>query len=63
MRSRVEIYQARADTCRHHAKLAKGASERNRLLKLADQWSKMAEDAKRQSSDRRVIATTPRKKK
>jgi len=63
MGSRAEIYRAKAETCRQHAKLAKDASERNRLLKLAEQWSKMAEDAKRQSSDRRVISTTSRKKK
>jgi len=63
MRSRAEIYQAKAETCRHHAKLAKDASERDRLLKLADQWSKMAEDATRRTSDRRVISATLRKKK
>src|SRR5262249_43614789 len=63
MRSRAEIHQARADTCRHRAKLAKDTSERDRLLELADQWLKMAEEAKRQPSDRRAISIFVRKKK
>jgi len=63
MRSRAEIYQAKADTYRHRAKLAKDASERDRLLEMADQWFKMAEDEKRGPSDRRVISTLLRKKK
>jgi hypothetical protein len=63
MRSRAEIYRAKAETCRHRAKLAKDTSERDRLLEMADQWSKVAEDAKRQPSDRRAVSAILRTKK
>jgi hypothetical protein len=46
--NRVALYQSNADACRHQATLLQNASNKERWLKLADQWSKMADEAKRQ---------------
>jgi hypothetical protein len=44
MSSRLEIFQERAKACRRNAASAEKASERQRWLKLAEQWEKMADE-------------------
>jgi hypothetical protein len=51
MRSRPEIYQAKAEMCRQGAARAKNSFERDRWLKLVTQWSEMAESAKQAHLD------------
>ena len=46
MPSRAEIYRANAEVCSHQAGLPRNASEKERWIKLAKQWSTLAELAK-----------------
>jgi hypothetical protein len=46
MRSRSDIYRARAEECSHQATLPQNAAHKDRLLKLADEWTKLAMGAK-----------------
>jgi hypothetical protein len=57
MRSRTDLYRANAEACRHEADLPQNVPQRDRWLKLDDQWSKMAEEAKK---DRRRVHATSR---
>jgi hypothetical protein len=58
MRSRADIYRAKADLCRQTAASSNDAAGQHRWLALADQWSKMAEHAKQdQRRDKRIVAT------
>jgi hypothetical protein len=57
MRTRVEIYRAKADLCRQAAAPLNDGPEKNRWLVLAHQWSEMAERAKQdRPRDKRIIA-------
>jgi len=47
MRSRLAIYQAREEACRHQATFPQNAAQKDRLLKLAEQWAEMAERVKK----------------
>jgi hypothetical protein len=47
MRSRSDIYRANAEACRYQATLPQNAAEKDRLFKLADEWTKLAEEAKK----------------
>jgi len=47
MRSRSDIYRARAEACSHQATLPQNTAQKDRLLKLAEQWAEMAERAKK----------------
>jgi len=47
-RSRAEIYRAKAETCRQQATLPQNAAQRDRWLKLAEQWSALADNAKKE---------------
>jgi putative SOS response-associated peptidase YedK len=62
MRSRPEIYLANAEACRQQAALRNDPSEKQRCLVLADQWTRMAEAAKKQRQRRRYVPrmTVPR---
>jgi hypothetical protein len=55
MRSRAEMYQANAEACRHQAALRNDASEKRRCLVLAEQWTQMAEAARKQRRERRYF--------
>jgi putative SOS response-associated peptidase YedK len=55
MRSRPEIYLANAEACRHQAALRNDPSEKHRCLVLADQWTQMAEAAKKQRPRKRYV--------
>jgi len=44
---RAKIYQSKAELCRHQADLPQNASEKQRWLKVANEWSKLADQAKR----------------
>jgi len=44
MRQRREIYQAKIELCRQQAQSSNDDGQRARWLKLADQWSKMAQE-------------------
>jgi hypothetical protein len=46
-RSRAEIYRAKAETCRQQAALPQNASQKDRWLKLAEQWSALADNVKK----------------
>jgi len=50
-RSRVELYEAKAEACRQQAALRQKSSVKDRWLRLAEQWSALAAQAKK---DRRV---------
>jgi len=45
-RSRAELYQAKAEACRKQAALRQKGSVKARWLKLAEQWSALAAQAK-----------------
>ena len=45
--SRVKLYQAKAETCRQQAALPQNAAVNDRWLKLAEQWSALADIAKK----------------
>jgi len=45
-RSRVELYEAKAEACRQQAALRQKSSVKDRWLKLAEQWSALAAKAK-----------------
>jgi hypothetical protein len=47
MRSRTEIYRANAEVCGQQAAVPRNASQRERWIRLAEQWSKLAEGAKK----------------
>jgi len=47
MRSRYEIYQAKIDACRQHARSSPDDMQRDRWTRLAEQWSKMMTEAER----------------
>jgi len=53
MRSRREIYQAKMEACRHQAELAQDDIQKDRWTRLAEQWSKMADET-RQAAARPV---------
>jgi hypothetical protein len=55
MLSRPEIFRAKAEACRHQAGLAKEEKRRLLLLTLAEQWSKMADEAERWPNDAPAI--------
>jgi hypothetical protein len=46
-RSRAELYRAKAETCGHQAALPQNAPQKDRWLKLAEQWSALADNAKK----------------
>src|SRR5262249_31181975 len=46
-RSRVELYQAKAEACRQQATLRQKSSVKDRWLKLAEQWSALAAKEKK----------------
>ena len=46
-RSKVELYRAKAEICRHQADLPQSAPHRDRWLKLAEQWSALADNAEK----------------
>ena len=46
MRTRVDIYRAKAELCRQTAASLNDVAEKNRWRSLAHQWSEMAEHAK-----------------
>jgi hypothetical protein len=50
MRSRSDLYKANAEACRHQADLPQNAAQKDRLLKLAGQWTNLAEQAKKDSA-------------
>jgi hypothetical protein len=50
MRSRSDLYKANAEACRHQAASPKNAAQKDRLLKLAEQWTNLAEQAKKDSA-------------
>jgi putative SOS response-associated peptidase YedK len=60
MRSRPEIYQANAEACRQQAGLRSDPSEKRRCLVLADQWTQMAEAARKQRQRKRYVPRIPR---
>ncbi|HEV7358244.1 MAG TPA: hypothetical protein VGN99_09640, partial [Steroidobacteraceae bacterium] len=45
MHSRAAIYRAKAEACSRQADLPQNTSERDRWLKLAEQWTKLARQA------------------
>jgi hypothetical protein len=49
-RSRMEMYRRKAEACRHQAALPQNASQKDRWLKLADDWSRLADTAKKDRS-------------
>jgi hypothetical protein len=57
--NRVALYQSNAKECRHQATLPQNESNRDRWLKLADQWSNMADEAKRQPARIRGFRRRP----
>jgi hypothetical protein len=57
-RSRAEIYRAKAETARQQAGLPQNASQKDRWLKLAEQWSALADSAKK---DRRRVRKAKRR--
>lgn len=54
MASRSDIYRANAEACRFQAALPQNADQKGRWLKLADEWTKLAAEAKK---DRARIPT------
>ena len=46
MRSRYELYCAKAEECSRQATLPQNAAQKDRLLKLAEEWTNMAKGAK-----------------
>ena len=44
---RSDLYKANAEACRHQAALPQNPAQKNRLLKLAEQWTEMAERARK----------------
>jgi hypothetical protein len=44
---RDDLYQSNAEMCRCQAALPQNASQKERLLKLAEQWMELAEQAKK----------------
>lgn len=44
---RSDLYQLNAETCRHQAALPQNAADKDRLLKLSEQWTELAERAKK----------------
>jgi len=50
--SRVELYRAKAENCRHQADLPQNAFNRDRWLKLAQQWSALADNAEKDGTVR-----------
>ena len=62
MPSRAEIYRTNAERCRQQAALAENADQRKRLLKLADQWAKMADKEAKQHSPRYAAILARRRK-
>ena len=50
MPSRSDLYKANAEACRQQAALPQNASQQDRLLKLAEQWTNLAEQAKKDSA-------------
>jgi hypothetical protein len=44
-RYRLEMYKAKAEICSRQAALLQNGFQRDRLLKLAEQWSKLADEA------------------
>lgn len=52
MPSRIEIYRTKVEDCRRQAMLAKDTEERKRLLQLADQWARMADEEAKQRPPR-----------
>jgi hypothetical protein len=55
MHSKPEIYRAKAEACRHQAGFEKKEKRRLLLLTLAEQWSKMADEAERWPNDAPAI--------
>ena len=47
MRTRTEIYREKAESCRRAAESTASPALRDRLVKLAEQWSAMADEAER----------------
>jgi hypothetical protein len=43
----VKLYQAKAETCRQQAALPQNAAVKDRWLKLAEEWSALADIAKK----------------
>jgi hypothetical protein len=44
---RVSIYRANAEACMHQAAFPQNVSQKDQWLKLADEWSEMAEGERR----------------
>ena len=44
---RDDLYKSHAETCRRQSALPQNASQKDRLLKLAEQWMELAERAKK----------------
>jgi hypothetical protein len=44
---RSHLYKSNAEMCRYQAALPQNASQKARLLKLAEQWMELAEQAKK----------------
>jgi len=54
------MYQANAELCRQQAALRSDPSEKQRCLVLAEQWTKLAETAKKQRPRKRYVPRVAR---
>jgi hypothetical protein len=52
------MYRAKAEACSHQATLPQNAAQRDRWLKLADEWTKLAIEGKKDRGRR--VAVSPR---
>jgi hypothetical protein len=52
---RSQIYRANAEACSHQASPLQNSDQKRRWQKLADQWMKMAENAKNERPRIRAI--------
>jgi len=56
--TRVELYRAKAELCRQQAVLPQNAAQKDRWLKLAEQWSKLADDGNTERPRGRRVKST-----